>query len=396
MENIIQQINESDTFVRILEVGAGVPIASEIFNYPGASRTIYSSESYYSRDSFNSIFGENKYRAVSAEKLKSINDNIGVCKDLCKDIYNTVLSTTFQIETTIGKSTHGWISINIRNESIRYYHISLHYPNSRIEYIKEIGRIGVLLLHAKNKLVPENCNVDIVLDENLKPLYKETLEFLSKSENVVSIFSNQTIDRLESITRDVDTLVVYKGSFNPPTISHQEVMVESMRLYENPKGVFCISYNTYQKGFQTVESFLDRIYLLNKMGWDVMILSKPLFKDNYDLIRLKYSGKIVFPQGIDTINRMVGSYINDNLFDIEQLQNDFINTDFLIFNREGELMNPLVEDSLVSSGVVKLVNSQHIDISSTKIRDLINGGEFEKIKGLVPIEIYEKLITQKF
>ena len=400
MKEIIERINASETFVRLLEVGAGVPIANEIFNYGGASKTVYSSESYYSRDAFSRMFGESKCRAVSAEKLKDINENISVLTDLKNNVYNTVLSTTFQLSEDIKYSTHGWISLNIKNESIRYYHVSLHYPNNRTNYIKNIGEIGILLLDSKNKSIPLNCYIDVVLDENLKPLYKETLEFISSnSDDTMSVFKcDGSIDRLESITRDIDTLVVYKGSFNPPTLSHKEIIETSYNAYQgNKKGVLCLSYNTFQKGKQSVESFLDRIELINLMGWDVLITSKPLFKDTYDSIRLKFKGNIVFPMGIDTLNRMSKDYNYFGVIDTFIFQDDFKKTEFIIYHRDNELIDPLVQRYMIDTNLVRVEkNIKYHGISSTLVRNLVNNKDFEKIKELVPSEIYNNIISKKY
>lgn len=409
MEEIIKEINETNTFVRLFEVGAGVPIANEFFNYAGASKTIYSSESYYSRDAYQTIFGESNNRAVSAEKLKDINNNVNIQKDLINGVYNTVLSTTFQVGDETNKvSTHGWISLNIKGKNIRYYHISLHYPNSRKAHIKNIGEIGILLLHSKNETIPTDCFVDIVLDENLQPLYHETLEFLSNCANtdMMSVFTKDSkIDRLESITRDVDNLIVYKGSFNPPSLSHKEIMINTSNLFEgNKKEVFCLSYNTFQKGKQSVDSFMDRVRFLNKMGWDVIITSKPLFKNTYDFIRLKYNGRIIFPQGIDTINRVAEDYISynfektENFFHKEMFLKDFKNTEFVIFYREGGNVREEVQKELIDTNLVTVfINKEHRpEISSTLIRSLVNQGEYEKIKDLVPPEIYQEIISKKF
>lgn len=409
MKDIVNQINESNTFVRLLEVGAGVPIANEFFSYAGASKTIYSAESYYSRDAFQTMFGESKSRAVSAEKLKDINENFSIRKDLINGVYNTVLSTTFQVGDESNKtSTHGWISINIEGKSIRYYHISLHQANSRKSHIKNIGEIGILLLHAKNESVPSDCFVDIVLDENLQPMYHETLEFLSccENEDMMSVFTLNGIDRLESVTRDIDNLIVYKGSFNPPSISHKEIMKTTSNLFEHKKKeVFCLSYNTFQKGKQSVDSFLDRVKFLNQLGWDVIISSKPLFKNTYDFIRLKFNGKIVFPQGIDTLNRMANDYVHNIgqggdkiFFNTKAFLNDFKNTEFVIFYRDGEDIKDFVQIELIDTKLVTTVfeTNHHQGISSTLIRSLVNQGEFDKVKELVPPEIYQQIISKKF
>jgi nicotinic acid mononucleotide adenylyltransferase len=394
LEKIIKNINDSDLFVRIIEVGAGVPISNEIFNYSGASKTIYSSESYYSRDAYKNMFGESKNRAVSAERLKEINDNTLIIKDLNNGLYNTVLSTTFQVGDTTNKvSTHGWICLNINNDNIRYYHISLHNANSRKEYIKQIGEIGVLLLNSKNENIPTDCFVDIVLDKDLQPLYNETLNFLSNNINtdIATVFTyDSKIDRLESITRDVDNLIIYKGSFNPPSVSHLDLMNKTISLYENNKAVYCISLDTYQKGYQNLDSILERINMLNILGFSVLITSKPLFKDTYDLLRLKFGKNIVFPQGMDTFNRIINSgYTVDGDFKIDNFIKDFKNVDMVVYNRGDEKIN--CEEYLNLLSFVKIVEVEDNNVSSTLIRKLIDENKYEEVEKYLHPLIFEKL-----
>ena len=88
----IKQINDSDTFVRIIENGAGVPFSHLLFSIGGSSKTIYSSECYYSKQAFNYRFGEITHRAVSMERLKHINNEKNKKKDLQIIIYKIKLS----------------------------------------------------------------------------------------------------------------------------------------------------------------------------------------------------------------------------------------------------------------------------------------------------------------
>jgi nicotinic acid mononucleotide adenylyltransferase len=403
MKELIENINLSNTLLRILEVGAGVPISNEFFNYSGASKTIYSTESYYSREAFDKKFNNDvdiSFRAVSAERLKNINDNSDIDYDICCGLYNTVLSTTFQVGDIDNKtSTHGWISIFTENKT-RYYHISLHYSNDRISHIKKIGDIGIKLLHGFiNDIIHDNTFVDIVLDEDLKPLYKETLEYISMCKESISIFTkNKNVDRLESITRDVNNLIVYKGSFNPPSLSHIEIVETTKKLYDNEKSVFCLSYNTRNKGIQTVESFMDRIEYLNILGYDVIVMNNPLFIDTYDIIRTKYKNKIIFPMGIDTINRIVFDItkgVENGHFFKKDFEESFKNFDFVIFHRINEILDNMFKIYSENKENIKFIDdNKHVDVSSTIIRQLISENRLEEIKSLIPIEIYQKIIEK--
>jgi nicotinic acid mononucleotide adenylyltransferase len=392
IEDIILSVNKSNTTLRILEVGAGVPISSEFFNYRGASKTIYSTESYYSREAFEKVFGYLECRAVSNERLYHINENDKIFSDLSENLYNTVLSTTFQLDNSV----HGWISIHTLNKT-RYYHISLHEKYSREEYIKTIGEIGIKLLYSfiNNDEILPNCYVDIVLDKHLSPLFKDTLDIVSKTEKIATIFTKDgNIDRLEYITRDVDSLIVYKGSFNPISKSHEEIMTITENKYPNSKAIYCLSYNTYQKGFQTTESFLKRIRYINSLGYDVMVLNEPLFKDCFDFIRNKYDNKIIFPMGVDTINRILVDYIYEESFLDKRFEVHFLNAIFAIFHREEDIDSNFLEYSKKVDYINIITDNIHKDISSTKIRELLDCNNLEELKKLVSEKVYNNLTNE--
>lgn len=391
-EEIILSVNKSDTTLRLLEVGAGVPISNEFFRYSGASKTIYSSECYYSRKAFESIFGYLECRAVSNERLYHINNDEKIFRDLSENVYNTVLSTTFQLDGSV----HGWISIHTLNKT-RYYHISLHEKYSRDEYIRMIGEIGIKLLYSfiNNDEILPNCYVDIVLDKHLTPLFKATLDIVSKTEKIATIFTKDgNIDRLESITRDVNSLIVYKGSFNPISKSHEEIMTITENHYPNSKAVFCLSYNTYQKGFQTTESFLKRIRYINSLGYDVMVLNEPLFKDCYDFLRKKYNNRIIFPMGVDTINRILVDYIYQETFLDKRFEVHFLNAIFEIFHREEEIDSKFLEYSKTVDYINIVNDNIHKDVSSTKIRELLDCNNLEELKKLVSEKVYNNLTNE--
>lgn len=392
IEEIILSVNKSDTTLRLLEVGAGIPISNEFFRYSGASKTIYSSECYYSRKAFEIAFGNLDCRAVSNERLYHINENDKIFRDLSENLYNTVLSTTFQLDGSV----HGWISIHTLNKT-RYYHISLHEKYSREEYIRMIGEIGVKLLYSfiNNDEILPNCYVDIVLDKHLSPLFKATLDIVSKTEKIATIFTKDgSIDRLESITRDVNSLIVYKGSFNPISKSHEEIMDITETKYPNSKAIYCLSYNTYQKGFQTTESFLKRIRYINSLGYDVMVLNEPLFKDCYDFLRNKYDNKIIFPMGVDTINRILVDYIYQESFLDKRFEVHFLNAIFVIFHRNEDINSNFLEYSNDVDYINIVTDNIHKEISSTRIRELMDLNDLEELKKVVSEKVYNKLTNE--
>ena len=389
MNNIINEINQSETFAKIIEIGAGLPVAEEFYKYAGASKTIYLVESPYAYEAFERKYGKCAHRAVSAERLKHINDYIQTKEELQNNYYNTILSSTFQVGGSRNEiSTHGWYSLNINGKS-KYYHMSLHEAMDRREYIKNIGETGIMLLHSKNETQFTNSFIDIVLNDDLSYDYETTLKFanLSDIEDYAIVFKQDgTIDRLESITRGTDNLILYKGSFNPPTLAHIEIAEAAENLHKTSV-VFTISFNTFNKGHQDIKSIVERIKMINILGYDVLVVNRPLFKDTTSFIRNKFNGTIIYPMGVDTINRLANDY--EESFDFIGLKSfvkHFNGVKFLCNLRDDYEFSE-VSKKLIENGFVETDEIEHSYISSTMFRK----GSYEEIEKYVPNKIKDFL-----
>jgi nicotinic acid mononucleotide adenylyltransferase len=391
--DIIKSLQDSDYFFRIIEMGAGMPISGKIFEIEGASNIIYSAESFYDKESYVQRFGSTKSRSVSAEYLKHIRDSKEVDDDICDDRYNSLIATSFQIGN--GISNHGWLLVSL-NGFVRYYHISLPSIPHRGTIIDRIGEICLNIIHG----YIDNSMVDMVLDEDLRPLRRETLSHILFSDinDIGTVFkADGGIDRLEYITRDVDKLIVYKGSFNPPSISHLHIMEESETVAKKIsdtriKAVFALSFSTFEKGEQKVESFGQRIFYLNKLGYDVLVNYKPFYKDMYNLLRSKFSGEIIFPMGYDTANRLVLDFIENGMFNSTEYKRlfDIRRTTFYIWDRDEQTLNPYFDN--IPNKVVLKHDMGVKSISSTQIRKHLADGQHDALKDLVPAQIYNHLI----
>ena len=386
IKKLIEDIYNTDIIAKIVEIGAGLPISSEIFKYAGASKTIYTVESPYSRDAFDRSYAKCTHRAISAEKLRLINDSMQTKVEMDSKFYNTLIASTFQLGDETNKtSTHGWFML-IAKGVTKYYHVSIHQAMSRVEYIEKIGYIGLNLLHNQNQEAFENSYIDIVLNDDLTPNRVETIKYASMCDkaDIGIVFSvNGDINRIEVITRDVDSLLVYKGSFNPPTIAHVEIAEESEKIH-NSNAIFSISINTYDKGNQDINSLIDRIHMINTLGYDVLLYNKPLFKDMVDFLRNKYNGNVIFPVGVDTMNRLVEPYS-----DVVKFKEDFTNVEFVCNKRDSYTMN-VFSSYLVDQDIVKLYDIKNSSISSTMVRN----GSQEEVDKYVPSKI-KHLIKNK-
>lgn len=418
IEEIIQEINESKTFARILEVGAGVPIANLMYSQTGASKSVYSSECYYSREAFTKKFGESKERAVSPIRLRDlIIENNDITNDLLSHEYNTIVATTFQVGEKNDISTHGWIGINFAEviedvngdfikDDIKYFHISIHESLTRKEYIEKIGEIGIRLLHSRNKFIPKDCYIDSVLDDMFVPIYEDCVNAIINSGSVeqMSVFHvDGQVDRIESITRGVDNLILYKGSFNPPTIAHQEIAIQSLEHYDkNAQFLFCISVNTVEKGAIYVNSLIRRIKNLHLLGFSVIICNRGKYIENIKYLRLKFKGNIIFPMGVDTINRLSTDYYVKTwkgdlsnkkdtkiVFSRELFEQDFFNSEIICFSRGDEKVDYLMDNKLVNHKQQK-----YSSVSSSEVRNLFERGEDEVALNMIPHPIRHFVIKE--
>lgn len=357
MKEIIENIHDSDSYGVIVEIGAGLPISNLLFSVAGASKTIHCVESPYSRESFDKRYPtDSKVRAVSAERLGSVRNMSRIEMDF-KNNYNFVLATSFQVghKNENNFSSHGWIMLGTKKDT-KYYHLSLHEPLTREEYIKIIGETGVQIL---NGGYFENSYIDIVLNEDFSYDLDSTLEFLSRNTLIdqMSVFKRDgTIDRLETVTRSDNEIVLFKGSFNPPTIKHLDIIENVLSKFKLNKSdsYFLISINTVDKGIIDIKNLIKRIYFINKLGYDCIITNNGHFQSNIDFIRNKFKGKLLFPVGSDTIDRM-----ENTLFENE----DVI---FEIFERDE-------------------------NISSTKIRNAIKKCDINSVLDIIPNEIIDLL-----
>ncbi len=126
-----------------------------------------------------------------------------------------------------------------------------------------------------------------------------------------------------------------------------------------------------------------------------MVLNEPLFKDCYDFIRNKYENTIIFPMGVDTINRVLTDYIySNNVFLEKRLEAHFKKTEFVIYHRNEDIYDKFVEYYKTVGYIHIIENNVHKDISSSRIRELLENNDLEELKHHVSEKVYENLIKK--
>jgi len=397
----IEEIHQSDIYGIFIEVGAGVPVVSSLFSVSGASNTVYFSESPYSQDSYIRKYlsaEKENFRSVSPQYLQKIIEYPEYLSLFTQGKINTIFTSTFQLGEYNNRSTHGWIALKYK-DSVCYYHISLPEPLSRKEYIERIGENGLKILQAKNSEIPEDCDVDIVLDQNLKPDFAKTISFIAnlRSKEVFSVFSPDKIERLETITRNTEEMIIFKGSFNPVQNAHLNIIQEAEKHYPQAKAYFMISLNVVQKGKQTSESILSRIELLFALGYQVIVCNNPYFRINVNFLRNKFSPEktVILAMGIDTLNRLLEDYQDEKgNFSHQKMKKDFPNTKFFCMNRENISLPDFLKN--ISDNDLSFFSSAYEELSSTKIRAFLAEKNFAAVKKTVPEKVYQLIIENKW
>lgn len=331
---------------KLVEIGAGVPVADLILSSPGASKIVYETECPYGS-------AKEKYgitdRMVSREAVQTIFANTDFKN------FNTLVVTSFQIPSENNVVPHGWVLISGTFGSY-VFHVTLQHlylkEHTRRYYIERLGKVVIELISAfeDNNSKP---NMTKVVSGNVD--YGDCEVLNQPNLNTIICFENNLPVRFEDISRKYSSLNLYKGSFNPIHSAHLEIAKIAEHRNENSRTIFALSRNTYQKGKIPEEQLMERIRAINSAGYPVLVFDDGFFYDNVLAVQNRFSGKVNPIMGADTFNRLMNCYQTNDLSVIERGIYDncswfpmrerlemtfnkcFGNTTFLVFGRNVEL-----------------------------------------------------------
>lgn len=394
MKELIQEIHKSDILGTFIEIGAGQPVAQQLFEIAGASQTIYKAESPYSKKEQEVKYKISNFRSVSKEFVETV-IKAEMAAGHAEINHNTYYVSSFQIADKPGAITHGWIGLRYRGVEM-YYHITMPFDYGREAMISLIGNVGIALLYCKNditslfttlkSLAPVLSCIDIIIDGNGKHLINETLKVNQHyhTEHIL-VVSDGKLVRFEDLFRGKD-LIIMKGSFNPLHNTHLAHIQETAKLYPTANVCFSISFDTYEKGTTQLDQIVMRVEMLNKLGYPVILFKDGYFANNVNYLRNErnLTGQIIFPLGSDTVNRIVKHYENTSP---EEFEGYFQN---VVFPYKKRISHPITDK--LNSKLFLSMGEDANEESSTVIRALFSEGKYSEIEKLVPAFIIAEVI----
>ena len=188
-----------------------------------------------------------------------------------------------------------------------------------------------------------------------------------------------------------NTLIIYGGAFNPPTIAHVEIIRKLAETYPNNKIYVIPSNDKYITGWKQQYSpipFEDRIDLLS----DAAVAAEKYNE------QISYSGieQYIITSGntIDTVNYLKDTRYSDVVIVIGSDNLSEIKT----WYRGDELLaeNDFIVLTRGKYNDCHFLQLEGFDnISSTQVRDAYLNNDLESIKNYVPVNVFEYLKGHK-
>lgn len=193
-----------------------------------------------------------------------------------------------------------------------------------------------------------------------------------------------------------NTLIVYGGAFNPPTIAHVKIIKKLAETYHNNKIYVIPSNDKYITGWKQQYSpipFEDRLDLLSDaaiaadtyneqisyLGIEQYMITSGNTIDTVNYLKGMRHSNVAIVIGYDNLSKIKTWYRGDELL----AENEFI-----VLTRGKHSDNTKLR--------FHFLQLEGLDnISSTQIRDAYLNNDLESVKNYVPVNVFEYLKEHK-
>ena len=195
-----------------------------------------------------------------------------------------------------------------------------------------------------------------------------------------------------------DRIVIFGGTFNPPTRAHLDIATEALYYLDAEKVLFVPVSDLYKK--DDVEISYHRVNMLNlaignfrRLEIDFTEVDAVALTYTYETvekIKSQYQDKELF--------LLIGA---DNLEDFKNWKNQrtiMENCSLLVVNRNNSSIDEIIESNeILTEFKDKVIEApiEEIEISSTEVRNRIASNELEGLENLVDKEVIDYIIENK-
>ena len=195
-----------------------------------------------------------------------------------------------------------------------------------------------------------------------------------------------------------DRIVIFGGTFNPPTRAHLDIATEALYYLDAEKVLFVPVSDLYKK--DDVEISYHRVNMLNLAIGNFRRLEIDFTE--VDSVKLTYT--------YETVEKIKSQYQDkelflligaDNLEDFKNWKNQrsiMENCSLLVVNRNNSSIDEIIESNeILTEFKDKIIEApiEEIGISSTEVRNRIASGELEGLENLVDKEVIDYIIENK-
>ena len=335
------------------EIGAGQETVRYFFRAGGASQTIAKAMSAYDKDFSDAVYGkearnryvtQNRLRKMLRYEVSLIEERVS--RETCPhrkffSYANTV--TTINFDKTM--KGHGWVGIRFQcDEKEDYNEIVLHVKfneNDATLQQETLGSLGVNLIYGAfnysdnprrmiNSLLDDisKDNIEIDMIDFSGPAFSYvdnrlmSLQLVKNGMTDAVIFNSEGNNMLPADILYKKNIFAVRGSFRPVTLVNIDMFEKGLKMFKNDWGcsedetevLFEITIaNLRAAGDIDERDFLDRVDVLGKLGYTVIISNFSEYYRLIDYFAPYTNGKIGVAMGVNNMLDVFDENYYENL-----------------------------------------------------------------------------------